>query len=439
MFVTWRATFVLIRDLTFGGRASWVIASISQMALQTTQAKVGSLTPDDLDRLALQYKPSWEIDVSLAMPPIAIVAAPQANGAQAKGNGTTTHAPADRADKPKAAATETAGPPRPAATAPPKAPVVAAAAASEAPAAPVESAGTEAVAASAPEKPAPAETAPDAAADAPKQDVVSPAEEPTELKESAEAAPEVAPEVPTEAAQEPAAVAAPEPTTEGSSEAPAPIVAEPAPAVDEVVVDKPAETPANDVKPAAAVAVPDAAGAEPLDEIPMQGSGSGSIMKIVFALVAVAALVFVGKSMLGGSEKDKPASTGTQSTTAPKETAEAKPEQAAPTPPETPKAVETAADTAAKAEPPKGDAAKTDTAKTETPKADTAKTETPKADTAKAETPKTETPKTPATTKATVAVNTAKPPPAPAPAPAPAPKPTGPAKTGGGIIRETPF
>ena len=69
------------------------------MALEQIQGKAGSLTPDELDRLALQYKPSWEIDdIVAAASVVAVVSASHANG-----NGAASHARAESADKPKVA------------------------------------------------------------------------------------------------------------------------------------------------------------------------------------------------------------------------------------------------------------------------------------------------------------------------------------------------
>jgi len=397
------------------------------MALEQIQGKAGSLTPDELDRFALQYKPSWEIDdVVAAAAVVAVVNAPQTNGAHANGNGAASHAQAhaESADKPKVSPPIPAAAPRAAgikstvmgtgalAEAPPEVvtpapPVEAEALAEEQPAVPAEDveAAIEEVAV------APVAAAPEDAA--PPADV-------TEPKETADV-------VLGHAATIPATVV----DLAGSSEAPIAVVTEQVASAnenaEEVLQAKPVSIASNEAVHATRNEAAAAAEA-PLDAIPMQGSSSGSIMKVVFALVAIVGIAFLAKGMLGGSEKDKPASTtNSQATTAPKETAAATPEQPATPPPEVPKTAEAATES------PKP--VKTETPKPAEPPKAVAKTADPPA----VEVPKPEVPKpvvtSTAATKATVAIA----PKPPAPAPAPRPTTTATAKTGGGIIRETPF
>ncbi len=402
------------------------------MALEQIQGKAGSLTPDELDRLALQYKPSWEIDeIVAAASVVAVVSSPQANGAHAlgvNGNGAASHARADSPDKPKILPPTPASAPRAAgikttvmgtgalaeaplaaeAPGPAPAPLVEAVVA-EQPAAPVESAETAAENEGAP----PVAAAPEDAA--PPADV-------TEPKETADV-------ILGTAATIPATVV----DLSGLSEPPIAVVAEHGASANENAEEIPEAKPVSIVSDETVRATRNeaATAAEPpLDAIPMQSSSSGSIMKVVFALVAIVGIAFFAKGMLGGSEKDKPKpTTNAQATTAPKETAEAKPEQPATPPPEMPKAA------AAATESPKP--AKTDAPPVaEQPKATAKTVETPKVEAPKPDVPKPVVTTT-ATAKATVAI--APKPPATAPAPRPTATATATAKTGGGIIRETPF
>jgi hypothetical protein len=409
------------------------------MALEQIQGKAGSLTPDELDRLALQYKPSWETDLAVITPVVAVAAVPQANGAHANGNGAASHSQTEVADKPKFAASAPAGAPRAAsikatvigtgslADAPP---VVDEAPPPAPPAPPIEAAAVEAPQASAPVETPIAEGAEKVA--------ISPAA--AALEQSAEhltedtASKEIA-ETALDAAATPAAAA------DGAAvlETTAAVVAEQAEAVHENPEDKAQAVPVvhTIVDNASRAVANDVANAEPLDAIPMQSSSSGTIMKVVFALVAIVGLAFVGKGMFGGSDKDKPKpTTNSHAAAAPTETATAKPDEPSAAPTETSKAVE--APKSVKTDAPKP----ADAPKGETKTAEAPKPETPKAETPKVEIPKVETPKpvvtTTAVTKATVAI-APKPPPAPAPAPTPKPTTTATAKTGGGIIRETPF
>ena len=405
------------------------------MALEQIQGKPKSLTPEELDRLALQYKPSWEVD---ELP----LAAPVAASAQSNGNGAAARARAMDADKPKASPSASAlrpvslkvtTPPQmvePAAAAPETpAPV----ASVEAPAAeptnaPVEATAAEPTKALVEGTSAAAVVSDDAVKPtaSPSEDAVAPADV-TAPKESADAAPNDAAPPEAEVAEEADVVEA-----DALPDPPAPPIANRAePANANAEERPPTATPvaANDD-----MARMDAAMAEPpLDEIPMQRSSSGTILKVMFALVAVLGLVFVGKGMLGGPENDKPKpATNAQATTAPQETV-VKPGEPSPPPTEAPKA------TAGTAQP-----AKTEEPKTEAPKADAKTAEPPKVDPPKAEAPKTEptraeSPKpvvtATAATKATVGVSPTKPP----TTVTPKPTTTATAKTGGGIIRETPF
>jgi hypothetical protein len=326
------------------------------MAAEQPQAKLSglSLTPEEADRLAAQFKPSWEIDDAETPAEAAPPALAKAEGDEAPVEGVPIAAVGEGKD--------------------PGEPVV-----------PAHASGTRLGLGDEPKK----------------QD--APAVE-TTVEADANAAPEV-----REVAAVAAVAAVAETKAEGVEAAPA--------GLHPVAPTQPERTQPD---PEKAV------------ELPVSAPPKGIVVKVAAALLGLAGIALVAKGLLGGSEKDQPARTPVATTTAaapvrppPVKTAESAP-AAAPEPPKT----------AAVAEPPPPPPpVKTAEPAPEPPKTAAAAAPPPPAKTA--EPVVKAAPSKPAPTAATTpkaAPSKPKPPKPPAP-----PAPTGGTKSGGGIIRETPF